>query len=211
MTIASRIIDAREKLGIKPAEFARRLGVTSQSVSQWESGATEPTKENLHKIARLTGVKIDWLISGVRTSEPDDQGAYEFRGRVIPMLEWNDISGEAPPDQGGSGRIYARSNFPCGARSFMTVAIDDANEDRLDGRRSIYQGDAMIIDPDFPIKPGCMLLLRYRDKTQVRQFRPRSDHVLLAPLNEAWDEIKVDSLSAVEVLGVIVETGRSRV
>ncbi len=210
MTIASRITEAREKLGLKPAEFARRLGVTSQSVSQWESGATEPTKENLNKIARLTGETVDRLLSGVSTTEPDVQGAHEFRGRVVPMLEWHEITGDDPPGDGG-GRVYARSNFPCGARSFMTVAIDDANEDRLDGRRSIYQGDAMIIDPDYPVKPGCMLLLRHRDETKVRQYRPRSDHVLLVPLNEAWDEIKVDSLSAVNVLGVIVETGRSRV
>jgi SOS-response transcriptional repressor LexA len=209
MTLASRITQAREKAGLKKAEFARRLGVTSQAVSQWESGANEPSKENLGKIARLTEVNPDWLIYGVSTLDPDDQGAHEFRGRVVPMLQWSEISDSSAASR--KDRTYARSNFPCGPRSFQVIVEDDANEDKTDGRKSIYAGDAIIVDPDQPPKPGNMVVIKYRDEIKVRQFRPRSDHILLAPLNPEFDEVIVDSLTPDILIGVVVETGRSRI
>ena len=41
--------------------LAKQLGITRSSVSQWESGDTEPTPEKLRMIAVLTGVDYEWL------------------------------------------------------------------------------------------------------------------------------------------------------
>ncbi len=49
----------REGLGLSQEEFGRRLGVTKQAVSQWETGQTEPTIESLLKIVNATGAKLD--------------------------------------------------------------------------------------------------------------------------------------------------------
>lgn len=38
------------------------LGVSAPTVSMWESGAKEPTRENLIKLADLFGVSVDYLL-----------------------------------------------------------------------------------------------------------------------------------------------------
>lgn len=46
------------------SELARRLGVSRSAVNQWLSGQTEPTAANAVLLARLAGVRPEWLILG---------------------------------------------------------------------------------------------------------------------------------------------------
>ncbi len=47
---------AREKLGLSAADYGRLVGVTAQSVYNWERGATEPRGAQLQAIAELRGI-----------------------------------------------------------------------------------------------------------------------------------------------------------
>jgi phage repressor protein C with HTH and peptisase S24 domain len=44
--------------------FAEALGVSVQAVSQWETGKTAPTHENLAAMAQRFRAELDWLIRG---------------------------------------------------------------------------------------------------------------------------------------------------
>ena len=48
--------------GITQVELAHRLGVSKQSVSNWESNNIQPSIELLEKIADLFGVTTDHLL-----------------------------------------------------------------------------------------------------------------------------------------------------
>ena len=48
--------------GITQVELAHRLGVSKQSVSNWESNNIQPSIELLEKIAELFGVTTDYLL-----------------------------------------------------------------------------------------------------------------------------------------------------
>ena len=48
--------------GITQVELAHRLGVSKQSVSNWESNNIQPSIELLEKIADLFGVMTDHLL-----------------------------------------------------------------------------------------------------------------------------------------------------
>lgn len=56
--IAARIRYFRERRGLKAAQLARACGVSAASVSEWEAGNTEPTHENLARVARACGVDL---------------------------------------------------------------------------------------------------------------------------------------------------------
>jgi transcriptional regulator with XRE-family HTH domain len=43
---------------ITKAELARRVGVSSAAVAQWEGGATEPTHDNVEAIATALGITL---------------------------------------------------------------------------------------------------------------------------------------------------------
>lgn len=58
----NRIKLTRESLGLSQKFVAVSVGVSPASVSMWESGTKDPTRENLIKLADLFGVSVDYLL-----------------------------------------------------------------------------------------------------------------------------------------------------
>lgn len=63
MSFGSNLRQAMRARGIGTAELARRLGIRSQSVSQWCSDQTRPTGARFDALCRLLGVSADVLIA----------------------------------------------------------------------------------------------------------------------------------------------------
>ena len=62
MTIfTERLKELRKNKGLKQQEIAELLGVKRNAYSDWENGKTEPSFENLIKLADLLEVTLDWL------------------------------------------------------------------------------------------------------------------------------------------------------
>ena len=62
LTIGENIRNYRKKNDLTQEAFADRLGVTYQSVSRWENGATYPDLELIPAIANILGVTVDELL-----------------------------------------------------------------------------------------------------------------------------------------------------
>ena len=45
----------REKAGLPQRELATAIGVSQAAVAQWETGAAQPTLDNLRKAAEILG------------------------------------------------------------------------------------------------------------------------------------------------------------
>lgn len=52
----------RESMGLSQKFVAVSVGVSAPTVSMWESGAKDPTRENLVKLADLFNVTTDYLL-----------------------------------------------------------------------------------------------------------------------------------------------------
>ncbi|CDH23780.1 Repressor protein CI [Xenorhabdus bovienii str. kraussei Becker Underwood] len=81
-----RIKQARLAKKITQAELADMLGVTPQSVQQWES-STEPRKSRLIALASILKADVNWLLFG-ETTNPLKKDA----GQLPPENEWTTIS-----------------------------------------------------------------------------------------------------------------------
>ena len=68
LNIGSIIRDRRRAMDLTQEQVAERLGVTCQSVSRWENGATYPDIEFLPDLADLFEVSLDELMGRNRTS-----------------------------------------------------------------------------------------------------------------------------------------------
>ncbi|EJD6541467.1 helix-turn-helix transcriptional regulator [Providencia rettgeri] len=67
-TMRDRIKQARLAKDMTQAELADAVGVSPQSVQQWET-STEPRKNRVMKIAEILGVDANWLLFGRPDSE----------------------------------------------------------------------------------------------------------------------------------------------
>lgn len=64
MIFAEKLMELRRRKGWSQEELGEKLGVTRQTVSKWELGATTPEMEKLAAISELFGITTDELIKG---------------------------------------------------------------------------------------------------------------------------------------------------
>ena len=71
MILAEKIMEMRKKNGWSQEELAYQLGVSRQSVSKWESGASIPDLERILKLSEIFGVSTDYLLKEEIELAPD--------------------------------------------------------------------------------------------------------------------------------------------
>lgn len=69
MAFCVSIKELRERLELSQMDFAKRLGVKTGTVAEWESGESEPTLNQLAKISAEFNVSLDELISENKKTE----------------------------------------------------------------------------------------------------------------------------------------------
>ncbi|MBR1820067.1 MAG: helix-turn-helix transcriptional regulator [Clostridia bacterium] len=64
--LSDKIAALRKRAGWSQEELAERLDVSRQSVSKWESGASQPEVDKVVALSRLFGVSTDYLLKDER-------------------------------------------------------------------------------------------------------------------------------------------------
>ncbi|WP_306127186.1 helix-turn-helix transcriptional regulator [Roseitalea sp. MMSF_3516] len=87
-TLGGRIVAAREARGLSTAQLARRLGVKSATLQNWESDRSEPRSNKLSMLAGLLNVSPTWLING-RGEPPSgfDAGPIDVPQTRLQLIE----------------------------------------------------------------------------------------------------------------------------
>ena len=62
MSLSENLQFLRQRRGITQEQLAEELDVSRQSVSKWESGASDPSTANLLALAELYGVSVQELL-----------------------------------------------------------------------------------------------------------------------------------------------------
>lgn len=74
MSWNKRITLARERLGINKSEFSRRVGVSTATTTDWESGTIKMIDgKNLVKVASVLKVTPEWVMTGFGVNESKDE------------------------------------------------------------------------------------------------------------------------------------------
>ena len=72
-----RIKEQRERRGLRQADVANALQISSQAVSKWERGENAPDISVLVGLARLLDASVEWLLGGT-SAETDTFSAVVF-------------------------------------------------------------------------------------------------------------------------------------
>ena len=62
LTIANRLVELRQSLGLSQEALAASLGVSRQAVSKWERAEASPDTDNLIALANLYNISLDALL-----------------------------------------------------------------------------------------------------------------------------------------------------
>lgn len=85
MSLGTNILAKRKEKNMTQENLADRLGVSRQTVSDWERDIKKPETQNLIDLAKLLGASLDWLcaddltISEAASKKPTDE-TEEFSG-----------------------------------------------------------------------------------------------------------------------------------
>ncbi len=75
--LGNRLREQRDRRGLRQADIAGALGVSTQAVSKWERGENAPDISLLVELGRLLGVSVEWILGGT-TAETDTFPAAVF-------------------------------------------------------------------------------------------------------------------------------------
>lgn len=108
-----RLRYAREQTGLRPIDLAKEVGVSSATVSDWESGEIKKLEgENLLKVCDLLNISPKWLLfekgDMTQTALTDDDLRALKINRMLGMKErkaWYRAGDSlAEPDEGTNGK-----------------------------------------------------------------------------------------------------------
>lgn len=79
-----RLRERRESLKISQIELAEKVGVTQNTISQWETGSRRPNIDMLVKLTEVFGCTADELL-GIDRRKPAEEEKPETRGQEISV------------------------------------------------------------------------------------------------------------------------------
>ena len=63
-TFGDRLAAAREGAGLKQSDLAKKLGVKTSTLSDWENDLKEPRANRLSMLSGMLGISLSWLLTG---------------------------------------------------------------------------------------------------------------------------------------------------
>lgn len=196
-SIGDRIRKARENKEIDQGTLARKVGIASRTVQRWEKGEQVPGGDYLMQIARWTGVRPDWLLTGegdmyLRTDRAPN--IIRFRKdatfRKVDLVEIPLLS-SVP-----AGRTAAIFH-PDHVERYVTVDnLNDSGAFALVVKGAsmsprIEDGDVVVVSPGREARSGDICVVRVNEEDVLKMVKIDGDHVHLIPLNTDFDPLTV--------------------
>jgi len=89
-TLGGRIVYAREAQELTTSQLARRMGIKTETLHDWETDRAEPRSNRLLTLAGMLNVSPTWLLTGAGESPVDSLTETEMmhiRESVVRMRE----------------------------------------------------------------------------------------------------------------------------
>lgn len=208
MSVGRRIRAAREAKGISGAELARRIGVSKNAVSKWETDKNVPSHDLIAKLGKALDVPALSLSPyGGNSVTPVLESSPTI---YVPVLEWAEIddwAGGVLDMRANQNREYLQADI---ATSRSTIALRINDESMTPDFRV---NDEILIDPEMePDEGDCILVKMERTGQELfRHYVPRRNgaYDLLAE-NPEWPTVTVNATNPAVIRGVLSEHRRKR-
>lgn len=193
----NRIKQLRTALEMKQSDLARQLNVGQNTISNWETGKTEPDTGSLQKMSAVFGVSIDYILghNALRVSG---------EGLQVPVL--GDVAAGIPIEAVQDIVDYEEiDQAVAGNGEYFGLRIKGASmEPRM------REGDVVIVRKQADVESGDVAVVMVNgDSATVKKIKKGPSGITLIPNNPVFDPIfytndEIQSLP-VRILGKVVE------
>lgn len=86
--LSKRIYEIRMSFGWTQVQLAQKVGVTKQTVSNWENDNIQPSIDMLIKISKIFNVSTDYLLGLTPTNSINVDGLpIEFVSHIVQIID----------------------------------------------------------------------------------------------------------------------------
>lgn len=195
-TIGDRIREARENKEFDQATLADKVGIVTRTLQRWEKGEQVPDGVSITKIAKVTGVHPNWLLTG-------DGEMYPMPSRpanVFPLPTAN-------PRREKLVDLPLISAVPAGKVATMFhpdyvdeyVTVDDVKDPQAFALRvkgnsmspRIEDGDVVVVSPSAEAGNGDICVVRVDGEDTLKKVKFEGSYIHLIPLNPDFEPVTV--------------------
>lgn len=190
----------RRKLGFSQAELAEKLGVRKTTISNYETGYSNPDAKMLSRLADLFSVSVDQLLG---RALPTIAGEPPFSDAVsVPVLGTVHAGSPVFAVQDVIDQIYVASDLVQGFEFFgLRVKGDSMNQARLN------EGDTLLVRRQDYAYNGDIVVALIEEDATVKRFYRQGDMVILTPesSNREHQPIHVDlTKTKFQIMGKVI-------
>ena len=196
-TIAERIRIARENKTMDQGVLSAKIDVAVRTLQRWEKGLQVPDSNYLVRLARSTGVRPEWLLTGAGEMYP----SLPPQGKIIRLhketslhkVHLVDIPLLSSVPAGRTAAIF----HPEYVERYVTVDnIKDQNAFALvvKGKSmspKIEDGDVVVVSPQQEVRSGDICVVRVNDEDVLKKVNIDEQYVHLIPLNTEFEPVTV--------------------
>jgi SOS-response transcriptional repressor LexA len=207
MSYGQRIRDRREHLKLSQLDVATFVGVTYQSVQQWEADQTQPQRKyraRLAEILRTSEIALEfgYQMNGPSVSEPN-VGEGPPIARMVPLISWvraGAFDEVVDPYQLGDAEAFFPIPRRAGPRTFALRVRGASMEPYY------HDGDIIFVDPDVDARQGSRVIVRLEHEKEAtfKELVVEGDQRYLKALNPAWPESVIKLTRDATIIGVVI-------
>ncbi|MBI1807760.1 MAG: helix-turn-helix domain-containing protein [Ignavibacteria bacterium] len=196
-SLSDRIRAARENKEIDQSSLSRKVDVAVRTLQRWEKGMQVPDSDYLLRLAKYTGVRPEWLLTGEGEMYPSPAPV----GKIIPFHKESSLRKVSLID------IPVLSSVPAGKTAAIFhpehveryITIDNIKDHGafaliVKGRSMsprIEDGDIVVVSPQQEVRNGDICVVRVNDEDVLKKIKMDENYVHLIPLNTTFEPVTV--------------------
>lgn len=196
-TIGSRIRAARENKELDQSTLSEKVEVALRTLQRWEKGDQVPDSEYLLRLAKYTGVRPEWLLTG----EGEMYASPASTAKIIPFRN------EPTLNRVALVQLPLLSSVPAGRTAAMFhpehveryITVDNIKDQNafalvVKGKSmspKIEDGDIVVVSPQQEVRNGDICVVRVNDEDVLKKIKIDELYVHLIPLNTSFEPVTV--------------------
>lgn len=175
--ISKKVKNLRNSLNLNQSDFAEKVGVKLQTISDWERGRTEPDINQLISISQTCSVTLDWLLTGKEstfTPPIADLNKLSGNSKIVEMQMYPVVNRVTA----GNYDVLIEADNVCEyipltlkRKNCFLLEVEGDSMTCDDNSKSIQAGDYLLVDTtEIPVHGDVVVVLIDSGRQMVKQF-----------------------------------------